>query len=1513
MKRKSRIAALLTVAAFLITALMPAAGMAADDGPTITAKVGSQTVNQSTASSGFTQVAVGTAVTLTASPGISGGSDPSDNPADPDPQPGTGGRETRYAWTADTQTGNGFSSDEANGASITVTPTAAGTFKYTVTDAGDSGSSAKATFSLRVVNELTLTSPVSAQAGQTVPLEPTWGNGSNTVVPTGMSYAWTAQSADIPQPTPTNALNTKIEIPGNTPNKTSFQYSVTPSLSSLPSDAFKTTNVTVNVANAFAADPGASTITWYRGDEKAPTLTASFTGGTLASAAWYKDSETGDPVSQGAASGTTSTYTPAAAETTNWAAGAHVYYCKATSTTGAEAAAKVTVNVTAPNNPAVTGSAAVAGNTYAEGAGTCKLDAVAAGPPVLTVTASGGTGGALAAGSSAGSADGTTGGTSSGTGTAASSYTYQWYTRTSGKDEPISGAAANTLSLTQTNLAAAGDTAIFVCVVGISGNTAATASQIFEVTTVEQAGFEEDTAASSDEELTYPVGTELETPVTLAVEWNPPVPPRGVNGYQWSLISAPSNGQATVKMTSGSNPYNQGGQWQTGAREQSVQITQFSAAGTYVITCVPLDSASRATYKPIEFQLIAGQPSLPEDLTTYYAIQANDGDITTDPSAPVTNGTVSVSVNSRAALYIPNASTGGGSKDIVTEWIMRRTPGDPEEPLPSNAGFYGVNDETLVTGPVTAQMNGWEFCMKVSSANAPSLSTTSPWIRLQVNGSAPSTTPRVVLSSTPAAVGSNVTVSAGGNVTFTANVTNTSSIPASNLSYQWYSQAASQGAIAQTIEGATSATYTVSDVTDTMNGLTYWCVVANRGHMNEQGTSNRLTLTVNNQSGAVVISEPTGPSLTNLAQGSSVTVSVAASTTDGSSVNYQWYTRRSAGQIPVGTAVTSVEEARQLIGSATLTTVPEGTSPTLTIPSLDPGVYEYTCRVTSSAQSSLSQYSAPYYIAVTNVSTKPVIIAPTSPITYVGGKAGDALYLTCEAYLPTDASPTYQWQASTSSMGPWSDLGSYTDADLRIPSLSDQNNGAYYRCVVTNPGTGEQTDSNPYQVSVWDPSDTPTVVSNPQSITYTVDTSGSLPADNTGYLESSATSGNTAGLRAKWQYRPIGGTWVDVPNSAFGDKITGPATNNGVSRLTLAANVSLQAPSGEYRCIWMTGTQTPNSPLVPQSSSLPAVVEIVLPGNPRIVAQPTGASVHVGSAASFTVSADLGQTGTLVYVWQTSSDRGKTWRNCTSAADGTGQFTSTFHTYPVTQEMYETLAAASPGNLGDSIYQYRCIVANRDKSVDVISQPAPLVILPGASSTPTIAPGSGSSIKVTGSGGARYAEGMTVSRTGTSVSSFLRDLRFTAPAGYTMQLLSQSGQSVDPDSVVCTGMKLVLVQTVTEETVDTVHVVIMGDVLGQGTMNLSQLVRIAAAFRGRAELSGAFYQAALLTGKSTIQLSDIVAEAALYKTAMSGSSGDTPASPAPSASSSPDAQSTASASASPSASASASPSASGSN
>nr|WP_297177095.1 S-layer homology domain-containing protein [uncultured Agathobaculum sp.] len=92
---------------------------------------------------------------------------------------------------------------------------------------------------------------------------------------------------------------------------------------------------------------------------------------------------------------------------------------------------------------------------------------------------------------------------------------------------------------------------------------------------------------------------------------------------------------------------------------------------------------------------------------------------------------------------------------------------------------------------------------------------------------------------------------------------------------------------------------------------------------------------------------------------------------------------------------------------------------------------------------------------------------------------------------------------------------------------------------------------------------------------------------------------------------------------------------------------------------------------------------------PNITAQPTGQTVTEGSTAEFSVIASAGDSETLTYQWQQSTDSGSSWTNIESA-------TSASYTTGTTTSM--------------SGYQYRCVVTGTISRVSVVSAAATLTV-----------------------------------------------------------------------------------------------------------------------------------------------------------------------------------------------------------
>lgn len=107
------------------------------------------------------------------------------------------------------------------------------------------------------------------------------------------------------------------------------------------------------------------------------------------------------------------------------------------------------------------------------------------------------------------------------------------------------------------------------------------------------------------------------------------------------------------------------------------------------------------------------------------------------------------------------------------------------------------------------------------------------------------------------------------------------------------------------------------------------------------------------------------------------------------------------------------------------------------------------------------------------------------------------------------------------------------------------------------------------------------------------------------------------------------------------------------------------------------------------------------------------------------------------------------------------------------------------------------------------------------------------------------------------------------PAGAVMTITTPEGSAVAWNTPTSTG-QVVTVRDADGNVISQATVVVKGDVLGTGKINLSQVVRMAAAFRGTEPLEGAFLAAGQWVSSGagqSITLTDLVLEARLYREA----------------------------------------------
>ena len=837
--------------------------------------------------------------------------------------------------------------------------------------------------------------------------------------------------------------------------------------------------------------------------------------------------------------------------------------------------------------------------------------------------------------------------------------------------------------------------------------------------------------------------------------------------------------------------------------------------------------------------------------------------------------------------------------------------------IPQGMGFSGVNSPLLTSGPLTSAMDGWQFGLEIHDKKNDALYTSTRWVLLDLDGVNPATQPTGVVTSYPAASGSNVNLTVGSDVTLTASAQ--SSIPAADLTYQWQSKAPVSSGNPEPewndIAGAAEASYSLSNVSDAVNGMSYRCILTNTAYAGGvKVPSNELTLRITPADGAVVIESPQTASLVNLYASRTLETSVTARTDNGSPVAYQWFVKSYTAAVPTGNAaVTTTDAAAALIAASGSQLITGATEPTLTTGELTEGVYEYTCRVVNVNDASKVLNSAPVYVVVTENSRVPYVWTPSArPVTSIGVTNGEPVSMNCDAWAASLEPLDYQWQTASSADGPWTDL-TCKDKTLTINNTTTQLTGSYFRCVVTNTVGGESSISPLYRLNIWNVANVPVITQSPasQEITWNDGIGGGefvltstvsvaqgadhnllIPVWHTPAGDRSQAD-NPSVVPGQPSYEPVVSLEQSTVNGfvTYTSTLTMPVKGNDVDTARLY--------SGEYSVTWFNNQEREEdsnydeanmqSPadtarlLAPQVTSGKADINILIPGTPKIVTKSEATVTKaVGETASFSVTAVAnGDAGELVYVWQMTCDGGRNWNNVLSA-DGTGQFTNTFTTAPLTQTMFDNSTASNVAGIGESgtignantVYEYRVIVANRATGAKATSGAFKLIITqdavePPVTEEPTLTPGEGSSITIEGTAPNRYATGITVSQTGTAVEDFLDELGMDVPAGYSLRIVGADGEVLDASDLVYTGCVLQLVKDETDEVVDSATIIVRGDVLGAnntgtvGTLAINQLVRMAQDLNETRPLEGIFEIAGDFNGNSSIDIADLVAEAQL--------------------------------------------------
>jgi hypothetical protein len=397
-------------------------------------------------------------------------------------------------------------------------------------------------------------------------------------------------------------------------------------------------------------------------------------------------------------------------------------------------------------------------------------------------------------------------------------------------------------------------------------------------------------------------------------------------------------------------------------------------------------------------------------------------------TAPPVSATCNEFASAPALTVTANVSVGG---TLLYQWYSNTTN--------SNSGGTEIPDETSDSYNFSTTPAGTTYYYVVvtniipdnSDGGLKMASVASAVATITVNAIVNAETP--VISSQP----QGATVSQGGSLTLSvaASVTD-----GGTLSYQWYKNTANSYNGSSPINSATGSSY--EPLTTTTGDVYYYVMVTNtnmtvNGSPSSSETSARAKVTVNTQiNAAVPVISPQPPNIT-VNEGASVTLTVAASSSDSGVLSYQWYsntTNSNTGGSPISYA----------------------TGASYTTPPAAAGTTYYYVEVTNFTSVANNQYAtlAGVPIAVTvnmTVNAPPPTISgqPQSSVSYTVGQTATALSVTATG----SGILSYQWydNGTNSNMGGMPITGA-TGASY-TPSTATTGTKYYYVIVTNNDAT----------------------------------------------------------------------------------------------------------------------------------------------------------------------------------------------------------------------------------------------------------------------------------------------------------------------------------------------------------------------------------------------------------------------------------------------------------------------------
>jgi hypothetical protein len=363
---------------------------------------------------------------------------------------------------------------------------------------------------------------------------------------------------------------------------------------------------------------------------------------------------------------------------------------------------------------------------------------------------------------------------------------------------------------------------------------------------------------------------------------------------------------------------------------------------------------------------------------------------------PVTSAAVLLSVNTAPAITVqPSAITvceGANATFSVTATGAGLTYQWEENTGSGWNSIAGATSASYTKMSTTVAMSGYQYRVVVSGTCTPPV--TSSAVLLTVN-----TLPAITAQPTAQ------TVCEGNDATFSVVATG------AGLMYQWEENT---GAGWNNIAGATSASYTKTATTATMNGYQYRVVVS--GTCTPPVTSSAVLLTVNTAPAITV-----QPAAVTVCEGANATFSVTAT---GAGLIYQWEENTGSGWNSIAGA----------------------TSASYTQMSTTVAMSGYQYRVVVSGTCSSPVTSG----AVTlTVNTLPTITTQPVPVSVCAGANANF------SVTASGTGITYQWQEDTGSG--FSNLASETNPTFIKVSTTPSMNGYKYRVIVSGACTPSVT------------------------------------------------------------------------------------------------------------------------------------------------------------------------------------------------------------------------------------------------------------------------------------------------------------------------------------------------------------------------------------------------------------------------------------------------------------------------